>query len=431
MAALFQFGSIQWLTSDALNSTKVISDLGFPPRAIRFYWVGIQSNSPTNTSTQTISERRGMGFASSATTRRSVGTFSADNLADSDCGSVAADDCICITVNGTGAIDGKLDISSFDANGFTLIVDDATPANLTIFYEVWGGDDIQDVTIGDIAEPAATGNQNYTATGFTSTNVVNDQVVMLAGVQSTAALNTGQANDSGFFVGFTTGTATANNIVLLGNSDDASATMDTVGYARAGECLAMIVVAGGNPNARAVLQSFGTNQFTLNWTNRGTTNRRSIYMAIKGGGWQVGSYTIRQDSGRTAAVTGLPFYLRGICIMGARKTQSTAGTSSTQDSMGFGTATGTAARQTMAVLDENATASSEIDLAIEYNSLLVFPSATGGFQARYNVNAWGPNNFTTVVSIDAGGPENEWQGYLSFGDIKRPRPIPFEGAFIV
>jgi hypothetical protein len=154
-------------------------------------------------------------------------------------------------------------------------------------------------------------------------------------------------------------------------------------------------------------------------------------MAIKGGGWQVGSYTIRQDAGRTAAVTGLPFYLRGICIMGARKTQSTAGTSSTQDSMGFGTATGTAARQTMAVLDENATASSEIDLAIEYNSLLVFPSATGGFQARYNVNAWGPNNFTTVVSIDEGGPENEWQGYLSFGDIKRPRPVPVEGAFIV
>ena len=34
MAALFRFGSIQWLTSDALNSTKVISGLGFPPRAM-------------------------------------------------------------------------------------------------------------------------------------------------------------------------------------------------------------------------------------------------------------------------------------------------------------------------------------------------------------------------------------------------------------
>lgn len=431
MALLFSFGSVQWLTSDALNSTKVITGLGFPPRAIRFYWVGLQSNSPTNASSQAVSERRGIGFASSATDRRSVGTFSGDNLADSDCGSVAVNDCVVVTVTGAGAIDGKLDISTFDANGFTLIVDDATPANLTIFYEVWGGDDIQTVTIGDIAEPAATGNQNYTATGFTSTNVVNDQVVMLAGVQSTAAVNTGQANDSGLYAGFTTGTATANNIVVLGNADDASATMDTDGYARAGDCLAMIVVAGGNPDARAILQSFGTDQFTLNWTNRATTNRRSIYMAIKGGGWQVGSYTIRQDSGRTAAVTGLPFYLRGISMIGARKTQSAAGTASTQDSIGFGTASGLTSRQTMAVLDEDATASSEIDVAIEYNSLLVFPSAAGGFQARHNLNAWVPDGFTTIVEIDAGGPENEWHGYLSFGDIKLPRPIPVEGAFIV
>ena len=431
MALLFSFGSVQWLTTDALSSTKVISGLGFPPRAIRFYWVGLQSNSPTNAASQAVSERRGIGFASSATTRRCVGTFSADNVADSDCGSVAANDCVVVTVTGAGVIDGKLDISSFDANGFTLIVDDVTPANLTIFYEVWGGDDIQDVTIGDIAEPAATGNQNYTATGFTSTNVVNDQVVMLAGVQSTAAVGTGQANDSGLYAGFTTGTATANNIVVLGNSDDASATMDTDGYARAGDCLAMIVVAGGNPDARAILQSFGTDQFTLNWTNRATTNRRSIYMAIKGGGWQVGSYTIRQDAGRTAAVTGLPFYLRGICIMGAMKTQSAAGTSSTQDRMGFGTATGTASRQTMSVLDEEATLTSEIDTVIEYNNLLAFPSTAGGVQARFDLNAWGFNNFTTVVEIDAGGPENEWQGYLSFGDIKRPRPVPAQGAFIV
>ena len=60
MALLFQFGSIQWLTSDALNSTKVITGLGFPPRAIRFYWVGLQSNSPTNASSQAVSERRGI-----------------------------------------------------------------------------------------------------------------------------------------------------------------------------------------------------------------------------------------------------------------------------------------------------------------------------------------------------------------------------------
>jgi hypothetical protein len=427
MAMGFAQGAIQWLTSDALNSTKVVTGLGFCPKAIRFYWMGHQST--TDSFTQAVSERRGIGFCSNATTRRSVGTFSADNVADSDCGSVAADDCVCITVDGTGAIDGKLDISSMDPNGFTLIVDDVTPANLTIFYEAWGLDDIQQVTIGDIPEPAATGTQNYTANGFNARG--DNQVVMFAGVQSTAALNTGQANDSGFCVGAASGTATAENIVVVGNSDDASATMDTVSYARATECLAMIVVAGGNPNARAVLSAFGTDTFTLNWTNRATTNRRYIYMAIKGGGWRVGSYTIRQDSGRTAAISNLPFILKGISFMGSMKTQSAAGTSTVQDRIGLGSASGLLERKAMGVLDENATASSEIDLAISHDSISSYPSATGTEQARQDLSVFGYNNFTLTVEIDAGGPENEWMGYLAFGATKLPMQGTIGHPFVI
>jgi hypothetical protein len=427
MAMGFAQGAIQWLTSDALNATKVVTGLGFSPKAIRFYWMGHQS--ATDSFTQTVSERRGIGFCSSPTIRRSVGTFSADNVADSDCGSVAANDCVCITVNGAGTIDGKLDISSIDVDGFTLIVDDVTPANLTIFYEAWGLDDIQQVTIGDIAEPAATGTQNYTANGFNARG--DTQCVMFAGVQSTAALNTGQVNDSGLCVGASTGTATAQNIVVVGNSDDASATMDTVSYARATECLAMIVVAGGNPNARAVLSAFGTDTFTLNWTNRGTTNRRYIYMAIKGGGWQVGSYTIRQDSGRTAAITNLPFILKGVSFMGSMKTQSAAGTSTTQDRIGLGSASGLLERKAMGVLDENGTASSEIDLAISYDSISSYPSATGTEQARQDLSVFGYNNFTLTVEIDSGGPENEWMGYLAFGATKLPMQGTIGHPFVI
>jgi hypothetical protein len=427
MAFGYAQGAIQWLTSDALNATKVVTGLGFSPKAIRFYWMGHQS--ATDSFTQTVSERRGIGFCSSPTIRRSVGTFSADNVADSDCGSVAADDCVCITVTGAGAIDGKLDISTIDVDGFTLIVDDVTPANLTIFYEAWGLDDIQQVTIGDIAEPAATGTQNYTANGFNARG--DNQCVMFAGVQSTAALNTGQVNDSGLCVGASTGTATANNIVVVGNSDDGSATMDTDGYARASECLAMIVVAGGNPNARAVLSAFNTDQFTINWTNLGTTNRRYIYMAIKGGGWQAGSYTIRQDINRTAAITDLPFILKGISFMGSMKTQSAAGTATVQDRIGLGSAAGLTTRQAMGVLDEDGTATSEIDLAISYDSISSYPSTTGTEQARQDMDIFGYNNFQVINEIDAGGPENEWMGYLAFGATKLPMQGTIGHPFII
>jgi hypothetical protein len=427
MAMGFAQGAIQWLTSDALNATKVVTGLGFSPKAIRFYWVGLQS--ATDAGSQAVSERRGIGFCSNATTRRAVGTFSADNSGAADCGSVAANDCVCITVNGTGAIDGKLDISSIDVNGFTLIVDDVTPANITIFYEAWGLDDIQQVTIGDIAEPAATGTQNYTANGFNARG--DNQVVMFAGVQSTAALNTGQVNDSGLCVGASTGTATAQNIVVVGNSDDGSDPMDTDGYARASECLAMIVVAGGNPNARAVLSAFGTDQFTLNWTNRGTTNRRYIYMAIKGGGWRVGSYTIRQESGRTAAITGLPFILKGISFMGAMKTQAAAGTATVQDRIGLGSASGLLERKAMGVLDVNNIATSNVTTRVSYDSISSYPSTTGGEQARQDLSVFGYNNFTLTVEIDEGGPDNEWMGYLAFGATKLPMQGTIGHPFVI
>ena len=150
MALDFAHGSVQWLTTDALNATKVITGLGFTPKALRFYWVGLQSNSPTNGVSGAVNERRGVGFAVSAASRRCVGTFSEDNNnSASNCGSVAANNSVCITVNGTGTVDGRLDISSFDADGFTLIVDDVTPANITVFYEAWGGTDITAAVVGE------------------------------------------------------------------------------------------------------------------------------------------------------------------------------------------------------------------------------------------------------------------------------------------
>ena len=254
---------------------------------------------------------------------------------------------------------------------------------------------------------------------------------MFAGVQSTAALNTGQVNDSGLCIGAATGTATANNIVVVGNADDGSAPMDTDSYARNQECLAMIVVAGGNPNARAVLSAFGTDTFTLNWTARGTTNRRYIYMAIKGGGWQAGSYTIRQDSGRTAAIAGLPFRLKGISFMGSMKVTSTAGTATTQDRIGLGSAASLTTRQSMGILDVDAAATSNITTRISYDSISSYPSTTGGEQARQDMSVFGYDNFTVIVQIDAGGPENEWMGYLAFGDTKLPRQGTIGHPFII
>jgi hypothetical protein len=426
----FAHGSVEWLTTDILNATKVVTGLGFTPKALRFYWVGLQSASPTDAASGAVNERRGVGFAVSAASRRAVGTFSVDNdNGGAMCGSVANDDCVCVTVSQAGAVDGRLDINSFDTDGFTLIVDDVTPANITVFYEAWGGQDIIAAVVGDIAEPAATGTQNYTVAGFTSDGL--NQCVMFAGVQSVNALNTGQNQDSGLCVGFATSTLSTNNVVVVGNSDVGSDPSDTDGYCQQGECLAQIVIAGGNPNARANLSAWGTNQFTLNWTNRATTNRRNIFLAIKGGSWQASSYTIAGDTlSSTTTVSNLPFFLRGISLIGRMTAQDTAGTSTAQDRIGFGSGRLTTSRNSAGVLDRNGQDPTSINTILQYSSVLSFPSTGGGVQATYDINAFNLNQFQIIVDT-AGGVASEFHGYLAFGDQMYPRIQSIGHPFII
>jgi hypothetical protein len=408
----FAHGSVQWLTTDALNATKVVTGLGFAPKALRFYWVGLQSNSPTNAVSGAVNERRGVGFAVSNASRRCVGTYSLDNdNGGAQTASVAMNDCVAVTITAAG-VNGRLDISSFDTNGFTLIVDDATPANITVFYEAWGGTDISVAVVGDIAEPAATGNQNYTVTGFT--NAGNDQVVMFAGVQSTSAVNTVLEQDSGLCVGFASSTLAANNVVVVGNSDLGSDATDTDGYCRQGECLAQITIAGGNPNARASLSAWGTDQFTLNWAARATTNRRNIFLAIKGGRWQASSYTIAGNTlNSTTTVSDFPFYLKGISLIGRMTAQNASATSTVQDRIGFGSGSSTTSRNSAGILDSNNADPSAIGTIVRYDSVLSFPTTTA-VAATYDINAFGLNSFQIIVDT-AGGVASEFQGYLAFG----------------
>jgi len=415
----FAHGAIQ-LTTGAIGTTFVVSGLSFQPKAIRFYWTGIDS--ATDAVTGAVNERRGVGFASSTSSRRTIASFSQDTAGTSNCGGGAANDCCVATTDGAGAFDGKIDISAFASDGFTLIVDDVLPAAMTLFWEAWGGADITNVTIGDIAEPAATGTQNYTATGFTSADN-GSQVVMLAGCQSTAAVNTAAATDSGFFTGFTSGSG--EQCVVSGNSDDASTAMDTDGVASGGRCLTMCALAGGTEGSRAAFSAWGTDLFTLNWTTVLTTNRRSIYMAIKGGAWRAGDFPIEgQTLDDTSAISSLPMsQLRGICFLGNMAAANSS--FGAHDRISLGTATGTGSRRAMGQMDENATASSacEIGTAVEYDQILVYTGTSDTVITRHDVSVFGTNNFTVIVDT-AGGVTNECIGYLAFGDAVAGISIP-------
>ena len=420
MAISYAHGAIQWLAADGVSTTYTVSGLSFQPVGIRFSWCGLQN--AADAVSGAVNSRRGVGFAVSTSSRRSVGSFSQDTPTAANCGTVACSDCVVVTTDGAGALDGMLDINAINSDGFQLIVDDMTPANLTIFWEAWGGPDITVAVVGDIAEPAATGDQDYAVTGFRSG--ATNQVVMLAGVQSVAAVNTAEAGDSGMYIGYTTG-PNGQNIVLIGNSDDASGTMDTDGYARGDECLGMIVIAGGTGvNARAALTRFNDDGFRLNWAARATTNRRSIFMALKGGEWRAGDYTIDGNTGSaTATVSGLTFTPLGVSLIGRMATESASNSAGANDRMGWGCGSSTSSRRSMGVLDEDATIVAEIDTTIQYDQVLCFPSTAGALLSAYDISQMNSDGFQIIVDV-AGGVASEWQGYLTFGNLNSQGTMP-------
>lgn len=407
MALSYAHGAIQWLSADASTTVYTVSGLSFQPKALRFFTQGL--GSATDTSSTTAHQRSSVGFATGTSARRCVGVQDQDAAGSATCTSGYRDDCVAMTLTSTPAADGLLDLNSITSDGFTCIVDDATPVNLTVFWEAWGGSDITVQAVGDIAEPAATGNVDYTVTGFVAASN-DDQIVMFAGVQSTGTSPAAERNDSGLCVGYAGGTGLG-NVVLIANSDDGSATMDTDTYQQTGECLAMATIAGGGPSARAALTQFGTNNFRLNWLARATTNRRSIFLAIKGGRWAVGASTIDcTTNGATATVSGLAFAPVGMSLLTSSNT--TVGTVQDFGLMFVGCGSSPTSRRAMSCTSNHGTGNAEVRLFIEYDQVL-----SGDNTLKIDINAMNSDGFSLIVDAnDAAEPVAAWWGYMTFGD---------------
>ena len=278
-----------------------------------------------------------------------------------------------------------------------------------------GGADITVATVGDFAEPSSAGDVSPTVTGFTSDGA--NQVVLFAGVQSSSAINSVLAENGGISFGVATGTAAANEWCIAGSTDHASGSTDTDGIGGTGKVVAQAPRAGSTTFVTANLTAWGTDGFTVTYAGTVVANRKSIFLAIKGGNWAAGGYTIDGSSASaTATVASLPFAPKGIVIGGVMTTENTASTGTTNDRLGIGVGTSTSSRRSQGVLNENATASSnvEVDLVARFDAVLSFPSTAGALLSAYDINSMNADGFQIIVDT-AGGVASEWQGYLAFG----------------
>jgi hypothetical protein len=237
MALQAKVGSFDTGT-DVVSSSVIVTGVGFQGKVAIFWWSGRTGSSDAVGSAHAL---RGIGFAISSSSRRAVTTRSEDAATSSDTAKGHYDSACVVVFSGTAnAVDGLLDFASFDADGFTLTVDDQFSASFRIHYLVLGGSDLTDYALGTFITAAGTGDEAYTGVGFEP-----DCLLFLSA-------NTGTPNAPVGGGEMVFGAATeASQWVYYCEDVSASATMATVTYCRADECYAN--AASGSTTIRASL----------------------------------------------------------------------------------------------------------------------------------------------------------------------------------
>ena len=227
-------------------------------------------------------------------------------------------DAACVaTLLTDGTVDGLADVSSMDADGFTLVVDDAFATAISVNYLALGGTDLTNAATGVFNEPAGTGNHTEGALGFTPDYIE----FFSAGIGAAAP---GGATMAHAMLGAATSSSQRGVTVI--HSDDAVLDSDTYRYSISSECVALMASGTGATDYREDFVSFGSGTFTLNCIEQTAGARRVHYLALAGGAYQVGNLLTKTD-GTDIAVTGLANRPRGVFFASHCAAEDTANTS--------------------------------------------------------------------------------------------------------
>lgn len=302
MAATFKVDSFN-IGTGAAATTVAVTGVGFLPQFVFFWWSG---RTETGSAVGLGDVNKGYGMAISSSSRRAVGVRQRDNFntngilhdlryqTDTNCIIAVSDDA------SPTDTEGLANLQSMDSDGFTLVINEQFTASFRIHFMAISG--LDNVFIGTITEPGATGNQDTTTPGFQP----DSAIFTSAGLVGLPELGL----DSDLMFGAAAETTPDNVVQAGGGSDAANGDPDRLRYVRQGECVALIdagnQIGSGTLSGRASVTSWLSNGLRLNWTERTAATRLIFFAAFKGAQFGVGTFQ-SATSITTIVVSGLGF----------------------------------------------------------------------------------------------------------------------------
>lgn len=340
-----KIGSLSKPTSGTVPLSQDSVTVSETPKGVIFWWGGTWQSNTGAAGTYTEHASAGMGF-SDGTNHRSYIMEMEDNGASSGSGGWMGDGCISF---GEDTLDERA-TCSFSSTKFTLSWTKITAQAATIYYMVFGGTDITNVTVGDFAAGTATGNSTTSGTSFTP-----DIEFYLTTDKTTT--NTFFSTNSPFSLGAAMSSSKQWNIANA--CESGRATMDTWRYLNTGQCVGSLTGNSGALRNAGTFVAFTSTGRTINWTTTDGTATKVYFMAIKGGQWDMGSTAVTSGTGTFTPVTSMSFAPTSMLFAGNGVATSTT-VSETEDRFTFCGMESTTARNTYAYADADNTAAAQV-----------------------------------------------------------------------
>lgn len=275
------------------GTTISVTGLGGTPKAILFTW-----NGRNTAGIGRASVRTGRGIAVSPTSRACIIGIATDAVGTTDSSRGHRNDAPVASIDATPVFDGILDIDSFDADGFTMIVDQQFASTLLVNFYALFGDALTNAAIVEFTSATATGNQDIAGVGFQG-----DAFHIIGGALTTAPPSTtpGSQQSIGWAV------SAAKQGVLATFSEDAKNTSNTAAYSIFG----VEVAARARDNfmsidRRGAFVSSLADGFRINWLEVPAGAHIYFALVLRGGDYDMGTFQTRTDTVTDIPITGLP-----------------------------------------------------------------------------------------------------------------------------
>lgn len=399
----------------AAATTVAITGFGFTPIAgrsfILLWWSGRTEGVNT---IGNASHRRGVGITTGPSVNFTANSKSKDAVVGADTASDSWDvRCVEIINASSDTEDGSLHTQSFDADGFTVVIDKQFGQSFTIHYKAYDATDIQDSEYGLITEPGSTGTVSYTFPGR------RPDALFAIGTQG--LVGDGIATDSRFMQGFASFAKGAiQQITFAAGSNDASNPTQTINYAQTGQFISQLDTSLTLVTTRARVTAQNANGFDLTWDEVSGVARQFQVLAVMGGQWFVGA-TVSVTAGNNITVTGVPFGPKGYSLISSNRTEPASDTPSDTDEWAFGAVDQNANQRSMSTEDTDNVATTVVTTVVQFDSVIATGNGTTptpAIDARITHTSFTADGWVDAQPTSDGA--GRWIGYIAEGDANPP-----------